>query len=62
LGALTATKSTTLDAVKGEAAVPELDLDSERRQTHFLLDALLAEKVSAVRGLLEVMVEPLSNS
>jgi hypothetical protein len=42
--------------------VPELNLDSERQQAHFLLDALPDEKVSAVRGLLEVMVEPLSHS
>jgi hypothetical protein len=42
--------------------VPELDLNSERQQAHFLLDALPDEKVSAVRGLLEVMVEPLSRS
>ena len=42
--------------------MPELDLNSERQQAHFLLDALPDEKVSAVRGLLEVMVEPLSRS
>ena len=42
--------------------MPELNLDSERQQAHFLLDALPDEKVSAVRGLLEVMVEPLSHS
>jgi hypothetical protein len=42
--------------------VPELDLNSARQQAHFLLDALPDEKISAVRGLLEVMVEPLSSS
>lgn len=42
--------------------MPDLDLNSERQQAHFLLDALPDEKVSAVRGLLEVMVEPLSRS
>ncbi len=42
--------------------MPDLDLNSERQQAHFLLDALPDEKVSAVRGLLEVMVEPLSLS
>jgi hypothetical protein len=41
--------------------VPELDLNSARQQAHFLLDALPDEKISAVRGLLEVMVEPLSS-
>jgi hypothetical protein len=42
--------------------VSELDLNSERQQAHFLLDALPDDKVSAVRSLLEVMVEPLSRS
>lgn len=42
--------------------MPEFNLNSERQQAHFLLDALPDEKVSAVRGLLEVMVEPLSRS
>lgn len=40
----------------------ELNEMSERQQAHFLLDALPEEKVSAVRNLLEVMVEPLSRS
>ena len=40
----------------------EPDLQSERQQAHFLLDALSDEKIPAVRGLLEVMVEPLSRS
>jgi ethanolamine utilization microcompartment shell protein EutL len=34
----------------------------ERRQAHALLDMLPDEKLSAVRSLLEVMVEPLSRS
>lgn len=42
--------------------MPETDLKSERQQAHFLLDVLPDEKVSAVRSLLEVMVEPLSRS
>lgn len=40
----------------------EPDLQSERQQAHFLLDALPDQKIPAVRGLLEVMVEPLSRS
>lgn len=42
--------------------MPESDLQSERQQAHFLLDALPDEKIPAVRNLLEVMVEPLSRS
>jgi hypothetical protein len=42
--------------------MPETNLQSERQQAHFLIDALPDEKISAVRGLLEVMVEPLSRS
>jgi len=42
--------------------LPQSNLNSERQQAHFLLDALPDEKVSAVRGLLEVMVEPLSHT
>jgi hypothetical protein len=34
------------------------DLTQERQQAHALLDMLPAEKLSAVRGLLEVMVRP----
>lgn len=34
----------------------------ERRQAHALLDLLPDDKLSAVRGLLEVMVEPLARS
>jgi ethanolamine utilization microcompartment shell protein EutL len=40
----------------------EPDLDHERRQAHALLDMLPAEKLNAVRSLLEVMVQPLSRS
>ena len=40
----------------------ESNLQSERQQAHFLIDALPDEKIAAVRGLLEVMVEPLSRS
>ena len=40
----------------------ESDLTQERRQAHALLDLLPAEKLNAVRSLLEVMVEPLSRS
>jgi hypothetical protein len=38
------------------------DLTLQRRQAHALLDILPAEKLTAVRSLLEVMVEPLSRS
>jgi hypothetical protein len=38
------------------------DLVQQRRQAHALLDLLPAEKLTAVRSLLEVMVEPLSRS
>ncbi len=40
----------------------EPNLDQERRQAHALLDLLPAEKLNAVRTLLEVMVEPLARS
>jgi hypothetical protein len=40
----------------------EPDLSQERRQAHALLDLLPAEKLNAVRSLLEVMVEPLARS
>ena len=40
----------------------EANPQSEREQVHFLLDALPEEKIAALRGLLEVMVEPLSRS
>ena len=40
----------------------EPDLTQERRQAHALIDMLPAEKLNAVKGLLEVMVEPLSRS
>jgi hypothetical protein len=38
------------------------DLTQQRQQAHALLDVLPAEKLTAVRSLLEVMVEPLSRS
>jgi len=37
----------------------EPNSDQERRQAHALLDALPAEKLNAVRNLLDVMAEPL---
>jgi hypothetical protein len=40
----------------------ELNLNQERREAHALLDLLPAEKLNAVRSLLEVMVEPLARS
>ena len=40
--------------------MPETNLQSERQQAHFLIDALPDEKIAAVRGLLEVMVDPVS--
>jgi hypothetical protein len=40
----------------------ESDLNQERREAHALLDMLPAEKLNAVRSLLEVMVEPLARS
>jgi hypothetical protein len=40
----------------------DIDLNQERRQAHALLDMLPAEKLNAVRCLLEVMVEPLARS
>lgn len=38
------------------------DVKNERQQAHVLLDMLPEEKLSAVRNLLEVMVEPLGHS
>jgi hypothetical protein len=40
----------------------EPNLNQERREAHALLDMLPAEKLNAVRSLLEVMVEPLVRS
>ena len=40
----------------------ELNTTPERRQAHALLDLLPDRKLSAIRGLLEVMVEPLAAS
>ena len=42
--------------------MPEPNLQFERQQAHFLLDALPEEQIAAVRNLLEVMVEPLSRT
>ena len=39
-----------------------LDVTQERREAHALLDMLPADKLNAIRSLLEVMVEPLSRS
>jgi hypothetical protein len=39
-----------------------VDIIDERQQAHALLDMLPADKLNAVRSLLEVMVEPLSRS
>ena len=38
------------------------DLTQERQQAHALLDMLPADKLNAVRSLLEVMVEPLARA
>jgi hypothetical protein len=38
------------------------DVTQERRQAHALLDMLPQEQLTAVRSLLEVMLEPLSRS
>ena len=38
------------------------NLDDPRKQAHSLLDQLPADKLTAVRTLLEIMVEPLSRS
>ncbi len=40
----------------------EPNLDQDRMEAHALIDALPAEKLSAVKSLLEVMVEPLARS
>jgi hypothetical protein len=40
----------------------EPNLNQERQQAHALLDMLPAEKLNAVRSLLEVMMEPLARS
>jgi hypothetical protein len=40
----------------------ETDITQERQQAHALLDMLPQEKLTAVRVLLEVMLEPLSRS
>jgi hypothetical protein len=38
------------------------DLAQQRQQAHLLIDVLPGEKLSAVHGLLEVLIEPLSRS
>lgn len=40
----------------------EFDTTRDRQQAHALLDLLPAEKLAAVRNLLQVMLEPLSQS
>jgi hypothetical protein len=40
----------------------EPNINEERKQAHALLDMLPPDKLSAVRGLLEAMVEPLARS
>ena len=40
----------------------ELNMTPEREQAHALLDLLPDDKLTAVRGLLEVMVEPLAGA
>ena len=40
----------------------ELDFVQQRQQAHLLIDVLPEQKLSAVRNLLEVLVEPLSRS
>jgi hypothetical protein len=45
-----------------ESNLTQPDLIQQRRQAHALLDVLSAEKLTAVRSLLEVMAEPLSRS
>jgi hypothetical protein len=40
----------------------EPDLSQQRRRAHDLVDRLSPEKLAAVRSLLEVLVEPLSDS
>ena len=39
-----------------------LDITEERQQAHALLDRLPADKLHAVRNLMEVMIEPLAHS
>jgi hypothetical protein len=50
------------DILKQEHQTMEPNITQERQQAHALLDMLPAEKLNAVRSLLEVMVEPLSRS
>jgi hypothetical protein len=39
-----------------------MELEQQRQQAHWLIDVLPEDKLSAVRNLLEVLVEPLSRS
>jgi hypothetical protein len=45
-----------------ESNLTQPDLVQQRQQAHALLDVLSAEKLTAVRSLLEVMAEPLARS
>ncbi|HYM05210.1 MAG TPA: hypothetical protein VEU11_01495 [Terriglobales bacterium] len=45
-----------------EPSAPDAHFPQERREAHAPLDALPAEKLNAVKSLLEVMVEPLARS
>jgi hypothetical protein len=40
----------------------ERDVLQQRYEAHLIIDALPEEKLSAVRGLLEVLIEPLSKA
>ncbi len=40
----------------------EVDLAQQRHEAHLLIDVLPEDKLHAVRGLLDVLVEPLSRS
>ncbi len=44
------------------ANMPEPNIHSEREQAHRLLDALPDDKISAVRNLLAVMLDPVSRA
>lgn len=47
---------------RGILKVNGSELDRQRQHAHVLLDLLPADKLTAVRALLEVLVEPLSRS
>jgi hypothetical protein len=40
----------------------EPDLNQQKRQAHAMIDRLAPEQLSAVRGLLEVMLDPVSRA